>query len=207
LNSRELKNQLRPFLTPMRFGGLPLHSLELKNAQIRDLPVILKLEKEGFLPGIQEKEDVFIQRLKFFPQGFFLVYERNMILGYINFEIWERKASWETYPFQLNHHIAGVLNIHGPILYLASMTISPLVRGKKVGTWLLRRGVERMIQDFPQLEEVILVVNEQWKGAQKIYLSMGFRVLGKIEGFFTAEAMNTSAALVMRKPLNLPQWV
>ena len=128
-----------------------------------------------------------------------------MILGYINFEIWERKASWETYPFQLNHHIAGVLNIHGPILYLASMTISPLVRGKKVGTWLLRRGVERMIQDFPQLEEVILVVNEQWKGAQKIYLSMGFRELGKIEGFFTAEAMNTSAALVMRKPLNLPQ--
>lgn len=171
----------------------------LRQATPADLESVMALEISGFVPGIVEESRVFADRIATFPEGFLLAEEsRKSPCGYFCTEIW---AAWDLNDparFDLGHDIADWLNRQGEILYLASMTIAPNQRGSGLGRALFRAGLEYMTKTFPQLREAILIVNEHWREARKIYTSEGFDEIARLPDFFQPHAGPTGDAIVMK---------
>ena len=176
--------------------------MELRRANPSDLHSVMTLEEAGFVPGIVEAPEVFAQRIAAFPEGFLLAEDQGQIWGYFCAEVWslnegEDPATCDAERFDLGHDIGTWLDRGGDTLYVASMTVAPAFRGGGRGRTLFRRGLERMVADFPALRRVLLVVNEHWLGARAIYHSEGFVEVGRLRGFFRPLLGMEGDAIVM----------
>jgi len=177
-------------------------NLSLRQADADDLDAIMALETAGFEPGIVEDTAVFAHRLAAFPQGFLLADVDGTSCGYFCSEIWRDWSPEDHGRFDLGHDVSHWLDTSGQAIYIASMTISPEFRGGGLGHALLRGGLREMAQRFPALTEAVLIVNEHWQAARRIYEQAGFVETGRLSAFFDPASGPVGDAILMTAAIN-----
>ncbi len=171
----------------------------LERASVADLDQVMGLEDEGFPPGIRESRAVFERRIRAFPEGFLLARPAGQAaMGYLCAEIWKDWDLQNESRFDLGHDIGTWLDPRGHTLYVASMTVAASYRGG-TGRALFRRSLERLADDFPQLTSAVLIVNEHWTAARRIYGDDGFVETARLPAFFRPEGGPLGDALVMTR--------
>lgn len=183
-------------------GQDPDMSVILRSATALDLPSIMSLERSGFAVGIVEASEVFERRLRAFPEGFLLAGAPDP-WGYICAELW---TSWTLSPentgrFDLGHSIDQYHDIQGTVLYVASMTVHPGTRGQGRGRLLFSAALTHWKKCFPRVRQVVLIVNETWTEAQRIYRGAGLVVVGRLPQFFQVTGQKPTDALIMEGPV------
>lgn len=167
----------------------------LRFASLADLDAVMSLEEAGFPAGIVEDRAVFSRRISTFPEGFLLA--GDPAWGYFCTEVWSGWDAEDPHRFDLGHDIASYLDRAGDTLYVASMTVAPANRGTGRGRALFRAGIDAMVTQYPGLRRAVLIVNEHWHGARRIYEAEGFQVTGGIPEFFRPDHGETGSALIM----------
>lgn len=172
----------------------------LRQAVPADLEAVMALETAGFVPGIVEDREVFARRIGVFPEGFLLAETPGGLpAGYLCAEVWSGwdPASSDLSRFDLGHDIGAYLDRDGDTLYIASMTVAPGFRGNGAGRSLFCRGLMTLEASFPRVRRAVLIVNEHWTGARRIYTGEGFAEVGTLPGFFRPDGGPVGAAVVM----------
>ncbi|MBV5272466.1 MAG: hypothetical protein JZU52_02105 [Lamprocystis purpurea] len=181
-------------------------------ATVRDLPCIMALERRGFAREIVEHHRVFRRRLATFPEGFLVLRDdaTRRARGYLVTERWATDPDVDPASYALGHHPAPRYSPSGPVLYVASMTIEPALRGRRLGAFLFREGRARILRNVGGIERELLIVHDAWQAAQQLYASEGFVVRAVLPAFFPAVAAgresaggSSTAALLMER--NLPR--
>lgn len=187
----------------------------LRNAQLKDLDEIMKVENQSFAKNIQEKKSVFKQRIETFSDGFLLFetdksdlskstveksnaenfaeIERKKIVGYFCTELWE-KIPKNSEDFALNHDIKKVHSKNGKILYISSFALLKEFRGNGNGKKLFTQSLDFLRAKF-DFEKILLLVNENWIAAKKIYLSYGFKEIFTCKNIFLNDEKNAKTGL------------
>lgn len=171
--------------------GLPLELYEaagdsyaIRHARPSDISAIMELEARGFHGGIREEESVFRARLAAFPAGFVVLERDGRVLGYLCAERWAEQAPLRPESFALGHDPGPRYAANGRVLYLASITVDPALRGTGLGRRLFVDGSALVRAACPEVALELLVVNEEWLGARHIYEQAGFSEVGRLPGFF-----------------------
>jgi len=174
----------------------------------------MNVERQSFIPEIQESREVFEDRIITFDDGF-LVFEDesklkakspegnavlpgskaapSQIAGYFSSERWAQiPASDEL--FALGHSARQTHKATGKVLYITSFAILPEFRGHKIGKELFERSLSFILTANKDVQILLLLVNEEWKSAVKIYHNYGFEQVRKINGIFLH-----SAGIIMQK--------
>lgn len=187
----------------------------IENADIKDINSIMFIEKTSFAKEITEDKKVFVERLETFPEGFFILRERqsNEAAGYITGEIWNRNnPASETVltkeHFNLSHPIKKYHNPEGDCFYIASLAISKKYRGIGLGSLLLDLALDKISLDFPKINNYILLVNSLWENAIILYKRKGFKKSnltfdtepGILENFFEQKGVK-SKGIIMEKTI------
>ena len=167
-------------------------SFRVDAAREADLPAIMELEERGFDAAIREAESVFRAKLALFPEGFVVMREASTGLarGYLCAERWAEAPKPEEGPealaaaFRLGHDPAERHNPSGRVAYLASMTLDPALRGTGLGALLFDGGRGLVLRRAPGIERELLLVNESWAAARRIYARSGFAEGARLPGFF-----------------------
>ncbi len=177
--------------------------LFLDHALPADFPAIMELERAGFDSAIVEAESVFRERLEVFPQGFLVLRAsgRGEVLGYYCSELWQAVPAKADYSraFCLGHAARERFDPSGSVLYTASLTIHPSLRGTGAGKSLFRSARKQIMESVPKIREELLVVNTRWARARSMYLSEGFAETGTMKAFFPSSEGSCSDAIVMRR--------
>ena len=170
-----------------------------------DIDGIMAVEDVCFVPGIRENRDVFSDRLCHVRRcnTVLRITETGGIYGYFCSE--RRKAVPEitAESFALNCSAAKKHDPDGHVLYISSFAVRPDAPrdGAGLGRFLFRASVEKIQNEYPEIDRIVLMVNETWKAARRIYDTEGFETIGRIPSFFTAEGQNAQDALVMEKSI------
>jgi ribosomal-protein-alanine N-acetyltransferase len=178
----------------------------LREAKRDDLPVIMELEHEGFKDGVREERKTFEERLTCFPEGFFVLTVPGELapIGYICAEIWRSMPEKGDFgPFTLDHSLAQSHDKGGDTIYISSQTVHPEFRGAALGEFMFRRCIEEIYGSHPRLKNCLLLVNEDWHGARKIYVRCGFKTREIVSDFFVDNGVASRAGEVMERPLPL----
>ena len=165
----------------------------LRNAALLDLCAVMNIERASFEPDIQETEAVFRRRIELFPEGFVLFTDSaGNTAGYLCSELWsdipENPAD-----FSVGHDISKMHRADGKILYISSFALLPEYRGCGNGALLFSKGLSFIKKCVQSVQEMVLLVNEQWTGARRIYESYGFTRTAVIP-----DAFPHSAGIVMQ---------
>lgn len=171
----------------------------IRQAGESDIPDIMRIEEDSFASRIIEAEQTFRERLRLFPQGFLILAdgETDRALGYFTAELWkDRKTTKED--FALGHSAQAAHCENGEVLYIASMALSPALRGRGAGKLLFNQALASVLSKNPQISLIQLVVNEEWKGARSIYAAVGFSETGRLAAFFQ-NADTVSDGIIMEK--------
>lgn len=181
-------------------GTFPM-TPRLEPAKPHHLAAIMGLETAGFEPGIAEDESVFQKRLAHFPRGFFVMVDTDThtVVGTSTTEIWKGPTPLIPGQFTLGHDLSQYHDATGDELYLASMTVSPALRGRGLGRVLFLSTLTAMVVAFPKLKRVTLLVNETWVTARGIYQKAGFEDLSYFQDFFQPRGKPPQGAWVMGK--------
>ena len=172
----------------------------LRRAQRSDLDEIMRLEHAGFSKPTWEARETFEARLATFNDGFWVMADPSGRLhAYLCAEFWRFTPEWNPEQFTLNHsasesHVPG-----GDEVYISSMTVDAASRGQGFGRQLFNGALAAMFQSYPALLSTILMVNEDWKNAKRIYDSEGFVEIGSMEQYFRSENGKPQRAIIMRR--------
>lgn len=174
--------------------------LVLRKAEQADLSGIMAVENAAFMPGIREKAEVFAERAEIFSDGFFVLTEPDKIrkpgtdkvAGYFCAEIWNMEPfgefsagkEFDARFFELGHSIKARHCRTGNTLYISSFALLPEYCGKGTGSSFFMDALNRILLENPAIEQCILVVNEEWTAARRIYAKSGFETAGILDGFF-----------------------
>jgi len=171
-----------------------------------DIETIMMIERASFIPAIQEKQSVFEERMSVFPEGFLLLTDNSpqtikehriaQTAGYFCCEIWDYVPGDDSF-FELGHDPSKVHNSKGKVLYVTSFALFPQYRGGGNGKFFFENALKSLCTGFPQVETLLLLVNEEWTGARKIYTSLGFKELRTIKGFFPSLQKDSSDGILM----------
>jgi len=181
-------------------AAVPGDGYRVEFARADDIPAIMRLEDDGFHAGIREDESVFRARLATFPEGFVVLRAAGDVRGYLCAERWSGVPPAEARYFALGHDPVPRHDPAGTALYLASMTVDPGLRGAGLGSRLLNEGASLIRGAAPGVLVELLVVNELWTGARRIYEAAGFSAYGVIDSFFARPGGKPSAGIAMRRP-------
>ena len=174
--------------------------MNLFPAQPFDIDSIMKIERQAFIPQIQEKKKTFEKRLEIFPNGFLILSDASetavkqngnaVTCGYLCSEIWSSFPSAGDSDdvfmrkFKLGHNIKDTHDSNGRYLYISSFAILRDYQGKGLGARFFENSLAALCGSFKNVEKVVLIVNEEWKGAIKIYKSLGFEEVRTLKDFF-----------------------
>jgi ribosomal-protein-alanine N-acetyltransferase len=176
----------------------------ITEANLADLSKIMELEDLGFQEGIREDKQVFKERISCFPEGFLVIKDDNEIIGYISAEIWSYSESINKEMFALGHSINSIHIDKREEIYISSMAIHPKYRSVGLGRILFEELIARLKSKYNTIFSAILIVNEAWTNARKIYEGVGFKTITVIEGFFTLSGSALQDGLVMRMRISNP---
>ncbi|MDY0385904.1 MAG: N-acetyltransferase [Methanolobus sp.] len=172
--------------------------ISIRAAEKNDIEGIILIEQESFHENIVESRDVFLDRLRIFPQGFLVLKIKEKIAAYISSEIWEYSENIDISKLDLNHSINDVHRSNGSQLYVSSLGVLKEYHGKGYGTTLLLEFTKQITRRY-KISHILLIVSVNWRAARKIYGKNGFREIQRIPGFFVED--DNSDAIVMRKHL------
>ncbi|MCE3260960.1 MAG: GCN5-related N-acetyltransferase [Pseudoduganella sp.] len=174
--------------------------LTLRQAVAADVAEIMRLERAGFAPAIQETEQTFAERLAAAPEGcWVLAGEAGRLFGYLCAEFWPQQAGFDAARFARDHGAASTHRADGEEVYVSSMVVDPATRGTGWGRRLFRGALAAMFARHARLRSTILIVNPGWDAARRIYRAEGFTEIGEIAGYFDAGAGASLPAIVMRR--------
>jgi ribosomal-protein-alanine N-acetyltransferase len=176
-----------------------MNGYSIERARPQHLAAIMELEHSGFHAGIRESEAVFRARMDTFPEGFVVLAKKKSVVGYLCSERWAEAPPADAKHYALGHDPAPRHDPSGAALYLASITVDPALRGSGLGAWLFNEGIRRIHVAAPGLRDEMLIVNEEWTGAKRIYETAGFSMAGAIPGFFASASGASSAAVIMSR--------
>lgn len=156
----------------------------LRNASASDIDDILGIERDAFASSIREPEAVFRRRIEVFPEGFVLFVDSasGRTAGYLCSERWRTADGCEG-AFSVGHDILSAHCPDGDALYISSFALLEKYRGCGNGSALFSRAVAR-IKSRTGVRSLVLLVNERWGGARRIYESYGFVETARIPGAF-----------------------
>lgn len=154
--------------------------IELIPATLNDLSQIMIVEKDSFLPSIQEEESVFAKRIEFCPETFLVFKDNKKVIGYICAEYCSRIPS-KAEELKLNH--LPEKTSESSILYISSFAILSDFRGNGIGSELWNRSLA-CFKKTGSFSKILLLVNDEWKGARHIYEKSGFIQIDTFINFF-----------------------
>lgn len=162
-------------------------SFSLIEANPDYIDLIMEIEKDCFIPQIQERREVFLERIKAGAgKGTFLLFiddETCRPAGYICGEFMEKVPSGPA-EIALNHNPATVKESAAfSVFYISSFGILTDYRGKGNGNHLWKQALSAF-EKLPGIKKLVLLVNENWSGARHIYESTGFSATALFKGFF-----------------------
>ncbi len=172
--------------------------MTVERAGLGDIDAIMALEELGFAEGTRERRDVFLDRLRVFPEGFFLArVDENPHGAAAYLCAWLRDSAepLDAKAFALDVPLSGKHVPDGDEIYLASLVVDPVVRGRGVARTLIETAIERLSADRPRIRGALLLVNEAWENAARLYAVMGFSEVGVLPGFFDG----SSDGILMRR--------
>jgi len=180
-----------------------LENMIIRTASLDDIDDIMKIERECFPIGIVENEDVFIERIKTFKDGFLVVVDKelNQCVGYITSEIWKYNKEINDENFNLGHSIQEKHHEDGEELYIASTGVLNEYCRKGLGSLLFTELLMVIKTKYFHVKSAILIVSSTWIPAQKIYKRNGFVEKKIISQFFQPVDQETSDGIIMRKSL------
>lgn len=174
--------------------------MNLFPAQPFDIQDIMKIERQSFIPSIQEKQKTFEKRLEVFPQGFLVLTDSSekivkqngkaLTAGYLCSELWESMPSIEDSEeifkrkFVLNHNPAHTHAASGMYLYITSFALLRDYRGQGLGEKFFASSLASLCGAFSQIKKVVILVNAEWENALKIYKKLGFTEIRRLTNFF-----------------------
>ena len=151
---------------PMSSGS---DAFYLRQATVADLAAIMDIERQAFIPQIQESEDTFRERIIAFSTGFLILEDRSQDVavpaGYFSSEIWHELAE-ATSSFELGHSALQSHDGSGTVLYISSMALSNRYRGHGLGRMLFIRSCTQVLDCCPRISLLQLLVNTEWKKVQ-----------------------------------------
>lgn len=168
-------------------NNIELHKVEVRNACVGDIDAIMDVEREAFIPEINESRSVFLERMNVFPEGFFVLLDEGEVCGYFCCEIWKDVPRGKL-SFVLGHSAAASHCYEGGVLYVSSVALLKKCRGRGLGKRMFAECVSRVLQKFPGVRECVLLVCEKWSAARRIYEDMSFCEYGRLEDFFPSAA-------------------
>ncbi|MCG2583954.1 N-acetyltransferase [Massilia sp. TS11] len=169
----------------------------IRQAQGADLDELMRLERAGFAPAIQETAETFAGRLAAFPGGCWVIDGGDgRLYGYLCAEFWPYAPDIDAARFARDHAAADTHRADGTEVYVSSTVIDPALRGGGWGRRLFEGALARMQASAPWLCSAILIVHPEWLGARRIYSSAGFGEIGQIDGYFPGHP-----AIIMRRSL------
>ena len=178
-------------------------NLNFRMATKKDIKNIMKIEEEAFEKDVCEKEEVFLERIDIFKDGFLVIEFEGEIIGYISSEIWSYKENINETDFKLGHSIKDLHNLKGQELYISSFGILKKYRGSGLGKYIFNSFLNYIHKKFENINSTILLVSTQWQNAIRIYKKIGFIEIILINDFFTYENSEKNIdGIVMRKILN-----
>lgn len=166
-----------------------------------DLPAIMVIERESFLPGVVEGEEVFRERIRVFPEGFLVLEVPGSTgpVGYVCSEIWDGTEKLSAGLFEMGHAVEQRHRPRGRVLYVSSTGLLRSARGRGLGHLLFSTLVSRVRLARPDVTSIVLIVSEAWTAARRIYASEGFVEVLRIDGFFQPVGGRREAGIVMRR--------
>jgi ribosomal-protein-alanine N-acetyltransferase len=170
-----------------------------REAKSSDIDSIMYLEDKCFNIYTRESKDVYENRIKYFPEGFIVLESDNIFCGAVSSEIWNYKENVLPKDFILGHPINEQLDLNGNELYISSIGILPEYRSNGYGKKLFNALIAHIKMLFPKVTKGILLLNETWTHAKKIYQDFGFQCVCEFPDFFIADDKNKQKAIVMRK--------
>ena len=174
----------------------------LRQAEISDIDVIMQIEKDSFVPAIMERREVFEQRLNVFPEGFIIFEDskNHRSAGYICTELWDCIPSDKDF-FAVGHDIKKLHHAGGSVLYISSFALLKEFRGAGNGKLLFGTALNFFKKNLIA-ETALLMVNEGWISARRIYESYGFREYMIFDSAFpAASGKEFSRGIIMKKTL------
>ena len=183
-------------------------------AQPFDIFSIMNIERQAFIPAIQEKKRVFEKRLKIFPEGFLVLADSSdevilknktaLVCGYLCAERWDSLPDFSLplkkieKRFELGHNPLHTHKTSGEILYISSFALLKEYRGKGVGEKFFVNSVAALCASLSGIKKVALLVNSEWEIAHKIYKKMDFNHVFTLKEFFpTLQKKQNADGLVM----------
>ena len=181
-----------------------MNGLALRSATLADLDAIMAMESTGFAAHHQEAPHVYAQRIEAFPEGSLIAELDAHIAGCFFSEVWQLAGGVpDAGHFQLGHDIrVRHQPRQGRTLYVSSMTLAPAFRGRQLGKPFFAACLDRVSHSLAGLDEIVLLVNESWRGARQIYVATGFEEISRLPGFFGPAGAGAEDGIVMRRPLS-----
>jgi ribosomal-protein-alanine N-acetyltransferase len=170
-----------------------------RNVNNSDIEKIMELENACFNKYTREKKEVYLERINTFPDGFIVMQNENEFIGAISSEIWQYTPSINRELFNLGHSIKEMNKSDGNELYISSIGIFPKYRNYGFGEELFLALIKNIKLKYPNVIHGILLLNEEWKYAKKIYQANGFRKEYILDDFFISDDGIKKNGIVMRK--------
>jgi [ribosomal protein S18]-alanine N-acetyltransferase len=138
-----------------------------------------------------------------FPDGFFLLEifknEKWVPIGYLCSEIWNEVPGDSIAPYSRDHDISNLHQLDGNTLYIASMTVFPENHGCGFGSILFKEAIKSICSQYKNIRTLLLIVNESWLAARRIYKDDGFLEIGNIPDYFVATETQGPCAIIMQR--------
>ena len=194
-------------------------------AQPFDINAIMNIERQSFIPAIQEKKRVFEKRLKLFPEGFLVLADCSeeivlknktaLVCGYLCAEKWDSLPDFEELRslsekeqksalkriekrFALGHNPLHTHKTSGSILYVSSFALLKDYRGKGLGEKFFKNSLAALCAANPEIKKVVLLVDSEWQAALKIYEKLGFQKVFELKEFFpTIQKKVNASGIIM----------
>lgn len=183
-------------------------------AQPFDIDSIMAIEHQAFIPQIQEKKRCFEKRLEAFPQGFFIlsdasenvvkVHGKALTCGYFCSELWDSFPNENdgekvfSRRFKLGHNPLDSHSENGMYLYVTSFALLNEYKSKGLGTKFFESSLAAICGANHNIKKIVLLVNDEWKNALKIYEKFGFKEVHRLKDFFPTLTKKTySDGIVM----------
>ncbi|GHV95500.1 hypothetical protein AGMMS50293_18200 [Spirochaetia bacterium] len=172
-----------------------------RTANLSDIENIMKLEEKCFNKYTREEKKVYIERIEVFSDGFVIMENDKKFIGTVSSEIWQYVPNIDKNTFTLGHSIRNQIKLEGDELYISSIGILPEYRDQGFGEELFFELIKNIKSKYPRVNRGILLLNEEWKYARKIYLKNNFKECTVLHGFFNADDGTKKDGIVMRKDI------
>jgi len=179
-----------------------LTKIVLMEAEPKDIDGIMELEHKGFEQSVREEKQVFLERINYFPEGFLLLKDTtrdNKIIGYICSEVWKYNEQILGGNFSLGHSIKDYHRIEESELYISSLVVDPDYHNQGLGKKLFDELIDKIHKNYAHIVSTVLIVNESWIKAQRIYRAKGFVPILDVDNFFPTSKGLSQKGIVMRK--------